>query len=87
MRFVGKQIRRCSLPNCERTAEFLSSTLRLYCKMHAMFLLAGSQILKEENELREEMGKAAHDEADTIAEQLDFDEWWEKHYGPDKETT
>jgi hypothetical protein len=84
MRFVGKQLRRCSLSQCERTAEFLSSTHRLYCKMHAMLLMAGGQILKEENELREQMLENER-EAGPIGEQLDFDEWWEKLYGPGKE--
>lgn len=82
MRYIGKQNRYCSLARCERYAEFISDTKRVYCRMHAQFLLVGGQLLKDENDLREKL--AEHTEAEMVEEQLDFDSWYERHYGPDK---
>jgi hypothetical protein len=83
MRWIGRQNRYCSLNRCERIAEFISDSKRLYCPLHAQYLVVGGQLLKEENELREKLQEAA--EADQVEEQLDFDAWWEKHYGKQEE--
>lgn len=60
----------------------MSDTKRVYCAMHAQYLIVGGQLLKEENELREKL--AEHAEADAVEEQMDFDTWWEVHYGRSK---
>jgi hypothetical protein len=78
MRWIGKQNRHCSLNKCERIAEFISDSKRLYCALHAQYLVVGGQLLKEENELREKLQEKA--EADQVEELLDFDQWFEKHY-------
>lgn len=83
MRYVGKQNRRCSLQACERVAEFISETSRLYCPLHAQYLVVGQQLLKEENELRAKLMETATEE-DQVLEQLDFDAWFEKHYPEEK---
>jgi len=83
MKYVGKQLRKCSLTGCERTAEFLSPTKRLYCPLHAQYLVVGGQLLKEENELREKILEEER-EGPKVQEQLDFDQWFEKHYPEDK---
>jgi len=78
MRYVGKQLRKCSLNGCESTAEFLSESHRLYCPRHAQYLVVGGQLLREENELREKLTEAK--EEDQVLEQLDFDAWFAKYY-------
>ena len=85
MRYVGKQNRRCSLNLCERVAEFISDSRRVYCAVHAQYLVVGGQLLREENELREALSKQSIAEAAEIEEQLDFDSWFEKRYGKNKE--
>jgi hypothetical protein len=85
MRYIGRQNRLCSLNKCERIAEFTSDSKRLYCSIHAQYLVVGGQLLKEENELREALSKQALEEAEAIESQLDFDLWWEKHYGKQEE--
>jgi len=82
MRYVGRQNRRCSLAGCERIAEFMSTSKRLYCPLHAQYLVVGGQLLKEENELREKLAEMA--EKDQVDEMLDFDAWFEKHYPEEK---
>lgn len=82
MRFIGRQNVRCSLTRCERTAEFISDSKRMYCPLHAQYLVVGGQLLREENELREKL--AEHAEAEQVEEQLDFDQWWEQRYGRSK---
>lgn len=81
MRYIGKQNRYCSLARCERFAEFMSDSKRLYCALHAQYLVVGGQLLREENELREALTKENQEEANAVAEQLDFDQWFEKHFG------
>jgi hypothetical protein len=83
MRYIGRQNRRCSLNKCERVAEFASDSKRLYCSIHAQYLVVGGQLLREENELREKLQEAA--EAGQVEELLDFDAWFEKHYGKQEE--
>jgi hypothetical protein len=80
MRYIGRQNRRCSLNKCERIAEFTSDSKRLYCSIHAQYLVVGGQLLKEENELREALSKQSIEEAEMVESQLDFDEWFEKKY-------
>jgi hypothetical protein len=82
MRFVGKQLRRCSLPGCEKTAEFMSQSKRVYCPLHAQYLVVGGQLVREERELREKLAEAR--EQDQVDELLDFDSWFNKHYPEEK---